>query len=64
MFMTGIKRKKISLSSDNVLLRGSSLQNTEYVIGFIVYAGHQTKIMMNSSNSKFKMSRLERTTNK
>jgi phospholipid-transporting ATPase len=28
MFMTGIKRKKISLSSDNILLRGSSLQNT------------------------------------
>ena len=64
MFVTGNKRKKISLSSDNFLLRGSSLQNTQYVIGFIVYAGHQTKIMMNSSNSKFKMSRLERTTNK
>lgn len=31
---------KISLSSENLLLRGSSLRNTEYVIGFIVYAGH------------------------
>jgi magnesium-transporting ATPase (P-type) len=64
MFVNSVKRKKISLGSENFLLRGSSLQNTQYVIGLIVYAGHQTKIMMNSSNTRFKMSRLEKTTNK
>ena len=42
-------KKKVSLSSENLLLRGSSLRNTDWVIGFVVYAGHQTKIMMNSN---------------
>lgn len=53
----------LSLNSENILLRGSSLRNTEWVIGFVAYAGHQTKIMMNSSNAKFKMTRIERITN-
>ena len=47
-----------------MMLRGSSLRNTDWVIGIVIYAGHQTKIMMNSSNSKFKMSRIERITNR
>lgn len=55
---------KVSLSSENLLLRGSSLRNTEYVLGFIVYSGHQTKIMMNSTNARFKMSKIEKETNK
>jgi len=58
------QRKKISIGSENLLLRGSSLRNTEWVIGFVVYAGHQTKIMMNSANSKFKMSTIEKGTNR
>jgi magnesium-transporting ATPase (P-type) len=57
-------KKKVSLNADNLLLRGSSLRNTQWAIGFIVYAGHQTKIMMNSSNAKFKMSKIEKETNK
>ena len=47
-----------------MLLRGSSLRNTEWIIGFVVYSGHQTKIMMNSANSRFKMSSIEKGTNK
>ena len=46
------------------MLRGSSLKNTDWVIGFIVYSGHQTKIMMNSANSKYKMSSIEKGTNR
>lgn len=52
------------LSSENLLLRGSSLRNTDWVIGIVVYAGHQTKIMMNSANAKYKKSKIERTTNR
>ena len=37
--MLGADKKK-SLSSENIVLRGSSLRNTAYIIGFIVYAGH------------------------
>jgi len=55
---------RISLNSENLLLRGSSLRNTEFVVGFIVYAGHQTKIMMNSTSARFKMSKIEKETNK
>jgi len=40
------------------------LRNTEYVIGFVAYSGHQTKIMMNSANSKYKMSTIEKGTNR
>lgn len=58
------RSKNISVGSENLLLRGSSLRNTDWIIGFVVYAGHQTKIMMNSNNAKFKISRIERQTNR
>lgn len=51
---------KISLSHENILLRGSSLRNTDWVIGVVVYTGHDTRIMRNSVKSKQKFSRLER----
>lgn len=56
-------KKRLVLNSENLLLRGSSLRNTDWVIGFVVYAGHQTKIMMNSSSARFKKSKLDRQTN-
>lgn len=46
-----------------MLLRGSSLRNTEWVYGIVVYTGHETKIMKNSVKSKAKLSKLERSTN-
>jgi magnesium-transporting ATPase (P-type) len=55
---------KAALSSENLLLRGSSLRNTDWVIGCVVYAGHDTKIIMNSNNSKYKLSSIEKKTNK
>ena len=56
--------RRVSLNSENLLLRGSSLRNTEWVIGFVIYAGHQTKIMMNSISSKYKQSSIEKGTNR
>ena len=41
--------KKIPVVPANVLLRGSCLRNTEWVVGVAIYAGHDTKVMMNSS---------------
>jgi phospholipid-transporting ATPase len=46
------------------LLRGSSLRNTEYIYGLAVYTGHQSKIMMNSSSSRVKQSKIEKLTNR
>ena len=49
----------ISLNASQLLLRGSSLRNTEYIYGFVVYTGHKSRIMMNSSGSRNKKSRIE-----
>ena len=53
------RKKKVSLVPYNVLLRGSSLRNTEYVFGVAIYAGHDTKVMMNSSAAPSKRSQIE-----
>ena len=49
----------ISLSHENFLLRGSSLRNTDWIIGVVVHTGHDTRIMRNSVRSKQKRSELE-----
>jgi magnesium-transporting ATPase (P-type) len=53
----------VPLSTDQILLRGSSLRNTEYAYGVVVFTGHETKIMMNSVGSRAKFSKLEIATN-
>lgn len=57
-------RFNIGIKGINILLRGSSLKNTEYVYGMIIYSGHETKIMMNSSEPAPKLSSLEKMMNK
>jgi phospholipid-transporting ATPase len=52
------------LGPDQILLRGSSLRNTDYIYGVVVYTGHETKVMKNSVNSRSKFSRLEIATNR
>lgn len=54
----------IALDIDQVLLRGSSLRNTKYVYGVALYTGHETKVMMNSSNNQAKFSKIEKSTGK
>jgi len=54
----------IPLSEPNFLLRGSSLQNTDEIIGIVGYTGHDTKIMMNSIRAKSKFSKVEKLLNK
>jgi len=56
--------KVLTLSSENLLLRGSSLRNTQWVLGVVIYTGHQTKVMMNASQPKFKSSKLQSLTNR
>ncbi|RDX62340.1 Phospholipid-transporting ATPase 1, partial [Mucuna pruriens] len=50
---------KFSLSQSNIVLRGCQLKNTDWIIGVVVYAGQETKAMMNSAASPSKRSRLE-----
>jgi phospholipid-transporting ATPase len=57
------KGKTESLISDNFVLKGSKLRNTSALYGVVIYSGHTTKVMMNSSKPRFKISDLERLTN-
>jgi phospholipid-transporting ATPase len=43
----------------NVLLRGCVLRNTDWIVGLIINTGHDTKIMMSSTETKPKTSSLE-----
>ena len=49
--------KKIPLDPDQILLKGSNLRNTEYVLGLCVFTGHDTKIMNNSAAAEPKFSK-------
>jgi phospholipid-transporting ATPase len=53
----------VPLGADNIILRGCSLRNTEYIYGILIFSGHDTKIMMNSMAAKYKFSGLELYTN-
>ncbi|KAM1706292.1 hypothetical protein EV1_027942 [Malus domestica] len=54
-----IDGKRLSLGPSNIILRGCELKNTHWVIGVAVYAGRETKVMLNSSGAPSKRSRLE-----
>lgn len=59
----GSDKALIPLGPDQILLRGSQLQNTKWVYGVVIYTGHETKIMMNSTTPPFKRSHVEKATN-
>ncbi|KAK4342596.1 hypothetical protein RND71_038412 [Anisodus tanguticus] len=50
---------RFPLSQSNIKLRGCQLKNTEWAVGVAVYAGQETKAMLNSTASPSKRSRLE-----
>jgi len=62
MKIDGMK-DKISLSYENFLLRGSSLRQTDWVVGMATFTGHHTRIMKNSTGARTKFSRIEKQTN-
>ncbi|KAL9254161.1 putative phospholipid-transporting ATPase 9 [Drosera capensis] len=51
-----------ALSPQQLLLRDSKLQNTDYVYGAVIFTGHDTKVMQNSTDPPSKRSRVERNT--
>uniref|UniRef100_A0A4W5K896 P-type phospholipid transporter n=1 Tax=Hucho hucho TaxID=62062 RepID=A0A4W5K896_9TELE len=53
----------VSLGPDQILLRGAQLRNTQWVHGVVVYTGHDTKLMQNSTRPPLKLSNVERITN-
>ena len=46
----------LDVTQDNILLRGTSLQNTEWVYGVVIYTGYDCKIQKNLRSIPLKMS--------
>ena len=57
------KKKYFSLNHEQLLLKGTQLKNTKWVVGFVVYTGKETRIMMNSQLGSHKQSNVERLMN-
>lgn len=55
--------EKEAVTNNNVLLRGTTLRNTAWVIGVVIYTGSETKIMLNSGITPTKASRISRELN-
>lgn len=52
-----------AVDSQNLLLRGSILKNSNWVAGMIVYTGRLTKLSLNMNTTKFKFSGIETSLN-
>ncbi|XVF11681.1 hypothetical protein REPUB_Repub08aG0048300 [Reevesia pubescens] len=48
------------LSPQQLLLRGSKLRNTDYVFGAVIFSGHDTKVIQNSTAPPSKRSKIEK----
>ncbi|KAL7603997.1 hypothetical protein Lser_V15G19335 [Lactuca serriola] len=59
-----IDGKRLSLGPSNIVLRGCVIKNTDWAVGVAVYAGRETKAMLNNSGAPSKRSRLETHMNK
>lgn len=44
---------KIQINNNNLLLRGCVIRNTDYVEGIVIYAGHETKAMLNNNGPRY-----------
>lgn len=62
--MTVEGRAPQAVDETNLLLRGTILKNTHFVVGLVVYAGMQTKIVLNSTGVRHKVSSVEKKVNR
>jgi len=53
------RNESFSLDNDKVLLRGCVLRNTAWCFGLVLFAGRDTKLMMNGGKAKFKRTRID-----
>ncbi|XP_043706715.1 probable phospholipid-transporting ATPase 4 [Telopea speciosissima] len=49
-----------ALDPSQILIRDSKLRNTAYVYGVVIFTGHDSKVMQNSTKSPSKRSQIER----
>eukprot|EP00834_Sanchytrium_tribonematis_P006272 NODE_445_length_7306_cov_0.516997.p1 type:complete len:1074 gc:universal NODE_445_length_7306_cov_0.516997:4452-1231(-) len=58
-----INSKEVPLTPHNFIPRGCTLKNTSYVYGFVVFAGNDTKVILNSKETPIKTSKVMHSTN-
>jgi len=58
-----IPEGKYALNLEHLLMRGSTIRNTEFAVGLVVYTGIDTRVVMNSAAAPYKCSKVERMTN-
>ncbi|XP_057961527.1 putative phospholipid-transporting ATPase 9 [Malania oleifera] len=54
------EEQQIPLTPQQLLLRDSKLRNTEYIYGAVIFTGHDTKVIQNSTDPPSKRSRIEK----
>ena len=54
-----IDKNTLPVGNDQVLLRGCRLRNTKWCFGVVVFAGRDTKLMMNSGKTIFKRTSMD-----
>lgn len=55
--------ERVPINTEHLLLRDCTVKNTDFVEGIVVYAGHETKAMLNNGGPRYKASKLERRMN-
>ena len=55
--------KRSPVGRENLLLRDCALKNTDFVEGIVVYAGHESKAMLNHGGPRYKRTQLEQAMN-
>ena len=58
------KECKFPITEREMILKGSVLKNTNWIIGFVLYTGMNNKIILNSKRPRTKMSLIEKKLNK
>ncbi|XP_053157744.1 phospholipid-transporting ATPase VB isoform X2 [Hemicordylus capensis] len=54
---------RIGFNHESLLLRGCTMRNTEVAVGIVIYAGHETKAMLNNRGPRYKRSKIEQRMN-
>lgn len=54
---------KIPLDPDQMILRGATLRNTSWIIGIVIFTGHETKLLRNATATPIKRTKVERIIN-
>ncbi|KAM5298295.1 phospholipid-transporting ATPase VB [Ctenodactylus gundi] len=63
-YMEHPDQTRTGFGSESLLLRGCTIRNTEVAVGIVIYAGHETKAMLNNSGPRYKRSKVERRVNR